>query len=183
MVDLGHRRVGILISGGSPGTVGRLADPRRDAEGWKYVSRRRLAGFLDVLEPAGATVVVHHVDQYGDRVAAEQARLMLGSDARPTAILAYSDVLAAGGLRAAEELGLTVPGDLSVVGFDDNPLATRVRPELTTVRQDAYAKGTSAARALTASLRAAKDDRPVEPVEVVLPTELVVRESSGPAPG
>ncbi len=183
LVDLGHRHVGILISGGSPGTVGRLADPRREAEGWKYVSRQRLAGFLDVLEAAGAEAVAHHVAEHGDHAAAEQAREILGANPRPTALLCYSDVLAAGALRAAEDMGLAVPDDVSVVGFDDNPLATRVRPELTTVRQDAYAKGTAAARALTEALRTAQDGEPAEPVEVVLPTELVVRESSGPAPG
>ena len=64
---------------------------------------------------------------------------------RPTAVLCHSDVLALGVLRAAEELGLAVPGDLSVVGFDDSPLARRVRPALTTVRQDVDAKGKAAA--------------------------------------
>ena len=88
---------------------------------------------------------------------------------RPTAIICLSDVLALGVLRAAEERGISVPGDLSVVGYDDIAAAAGAR--LTTVHQPHAAKGEEAVRLLTAG----GDD-------VVLPTDLVVRASSGPAP-
>jgi DNA-binding LacI/PurR family transcriptional regulator len=88
-----------------------------------------------------------------------------------------------------------VPEDLSVVGFDDSPLAERIRPTLTTVRQDVVAKGRVAVAALTAEIArasgnaAAEDSSPAEDSsssddEVLLPTELVIRGSTAaPPPG
>ena len=66
--------------------------------------------------------------------------LLAGPD-RPTALLCFSDALAAGALRAARDAGLDVPADLTIVGFDDSPLAQRTDPPLTTVRQDAVGEG------------------------------------------
>jgi len=97
---------------------------------------------------------------------------------RPTAILANSDVLALGVLHAAEELGLAVPRDLSVVGFDDSQLARRARPRLTTVRQDVEAKGKAAAAALLDAIARAKAGTSRRIRRLVLPTELVVRDST-----
>ena len=87
-------------------------------------------------------------------------------------------------VRAAEDRGLRVPEDLSVVGFDDNPLARRMRPALTTVRQDVAAKGRAATEALTDSIARKQDGRPAARVRhVLLPTELVVRDSTAPPRG
>ena len=84
---------------------------------------------------------------------------------------------------AVDYRGMSVPEDLSIVGFDDGPVAGRMRPALTTVRQDVVAKGRAAAAALTAEIRRFRDGGPAGPVpHLLLPTELVVRESSGPAP-
>jgi DNA-binding LacI/PurR family transcriptional regulator len=85
-------------------------------------------------------------------------------------------------VRAAEDRGLTVPGNVSVVGFDDNPLARRMRPALTTVRQDVAAKGRAAAAALTEAIETVQAGGTPEARHVLLPTELVVRDSTGPAP-
>jgi DNA-binding LacI/PurR family transcriptional regulator len=76
----------------------------------------------------------------GDR--ARCSGILLDRPQRPTAILCFSDVVAYGVVQAALARGLDVPGDLSVVGFDDNPLAQRMRPSLTTVRQDVAARAT-----------------------------------------
>ena len=107
----------------------------------------------------------------------DAARQLLDEPDRPTAVLCFSDAFATEVVRAAESLGLRIPDDLSVVGFDDSPLAAAGRPSLTTVRQDVTAKGQEAVRAVVAALRGeATDD------QVLLPTELVVRDSTAPPP-
>ncbi|MEV7834669.1 LacI family DNA-binding transcriptional regulator [Streptomyces subrutilus] len=95
---------------------------------------------------------------------------------RPTAVICDDDILAAGACKAARRLGLRVPEDLSVTGFDDLALATAVEPELTTVHLPAEQVGERGMSALLAVLDGAPWDAPD------LPVRLVVRESSGPAP-
>ena len=107
------------------------------------------------------------------RTAAER---LLAADPAPTAILATSDVLALGVLDAAAAGGRRVPADLSVVGFDDVPAAAEAG--LTTIRQDHRGKGRLAGELLLAALR----DEPAA-AQPTLPHELVVRGSTGPAPG
>jgi DNA-binding LacI/PurR family transcriptional regulator len=77
-----------------------------------------------------------------------------------------------------------VPEDLSVVGFDDSPVARRMTPPLTTVRQDVVAKGRIAAAALTAQIARSTGDGTghEKPRDVLLPVELVIRESTAPPP-
>ena len=82
-------------------------------------------------------------------------------------------------MRVAESLGLRVPEDLSVVGFDDSRRATESRPQLTTVHQEVASKGTEAVRALMAIMG---PNRPDSVERVVLPTSLVVRDSTAPPP-
>lgn len=130
----------------------------------------------------------------------EVALTLLKQDPRPTGILAMCDILAIGALRAAEHLGLSVPKDLSIVGFDDIPLASVIRPSLTTIQQPLIEKGAIAAELLfgisipdrdshkTATATTDKIPHFVivfdlnENRHKVLETKLVVRESSGPAP-
>lgn len=95
---------------------------------------------------------------------------------RPTAIVCDDDILAAGACKAARRLGLRIPEDLSVTGFDDLALATAVEPELTTVRLPAERVGEQGMTALLAALEGTPWTAPD------IPVELVVRESSGPAP-
>jgi DNA-binding LacI/PurR family transcriptional regulator len=90
---------------------------------------------------------------------------------RPTAVVTFSDLLALGVIDAAAERGVTVPEELSVVGFDDVPAAALATPPLTTVRQPHAGKGAAAIRALLDG---------GEPGTVLLPTELVVRSSTAP---
>ncbi len=99
---------------------------------------------------------------------------------RPTAILAMSDAIAIGALAAAGSLGLRVPDDLSVVGFDDIDIAALTNPPLTTVHQPIRSKGEAAMRLLLAILDGA-DIRAAE--TSLLETRLVVRASTGPGPG
>lgn len=108
----------------------------------------------------------------GGRRAAE--RLLAEPGDRPTVLVCDDDILAAGACKAARRLGLRVPADVSVTGFDDLSLATAVEPELTTVRLPADEAGARGMAALLAVL----DGRLPEPGD--LPVELVVRGSTGP---
>ena len=179
LVDLGHRRIGI-VTGERTGPHNVLVAP--DAETEHHTSRQRMAGWTDALSAAGIVPLVVRQPLSPDGAGYEAAKVLLAQPEPPTAILCFSDVIAYWVVRAAEDLGLEVPADLSVVGFDDNPLARRMRPELTTVKQDVAAKGRTAAAALTASIAAVQEGAASEPEHVVLPTELVVRESTGPVP-
>ena len=89
-----------------------------------------------------------------------------------------SDVLAAAGLVAARERGIDVPGELSITGFDDSPLAAHASPPMTSVRIDYAQFGEAAAAALLAAIAG----EPVPPFRGA-PPELVVRASTGPPPG
>ena len=109
------------------------------------MGRRRKA-----LTAAGVEPLVAHAGPRPVTAAYEAAKKLLGRPDRPTALLCFSDVYAAHAIRAAEDLGLRVPDDLSVVGYDDADFASTFRPALTTIRQDVGAKGRAAVTALTA---------------------------------
>ena len=116
-----------------------------------------------------------------ERLGYEGARSLLDDEQRPTALLCFSDGIAARAMRAADSLGLDVPGDLSIVGFDDSMLAVRIRPPLTTVRQDVEAKGRLATSLLTARIEQLRTGNVTTEAEhVLLPTELVIRDSTAP---
>ncbi len=179
VVELGHRRVAILTSE-KAGPHGVEVAP--DLASHHHVSRQRMLGWLDALTPAGIEPVVIRVPLKSEEAAYDAATLLLDRQDPPTAVLCFSDVLARGVMRAAEDLDVRVPEELSVVGFDDNPLAQRMRPALTTVRQDVAKKGRAATAALIEAIESARSGKAAAPRQVLLPTELVVRESTGPAP-
>jgi LacI family transcriptional regulator len=136
----------------------------------------RLRGFRRALVEAGldpCRVVEADFHYAGGRDAA--ARL-LATDAAPTAIFAANDLMAAGVLQELAARGIEVPDDISVVGFDDAPLAEMVSPTVTTVRQPLQQMAKTALALLLA--RIGGDGG--RPSRHVLPTELIVRESSGP---
>ena len=182
LVDLGHRKVAVMTAA-LGGTAGYVDDPRADASATKFVSRERLLGYLEALEPAGIEPVVHRQLNSDDVEAYSAALDLLSRDDRPTAVLCFSDVIASGVLRAADELGLDVPRDLSVVGFDDSPLARRVRPQLTTVRQDVVEKGKVSAAELKRVMETHRAGSKPRAKHHVLPTELVVRDSTAQPAG
>jgi LacI family transcriptional regulator len=105
-------------------------------------------------------------------------KALLDGPEPPTALFAASDLMAVGAMQAGHERGLEVPGDLAVVGFDDIQIAPLVRPGLTTLRQDKAGLGGAAGEALIRMI----EDPAVTPPILTLPVELVVRDSSGPAP-
>ena len=179
IVQLGHRRVGI-VTASVDGPVGITTDPLRSATG--HVQRQRLLGWTDALHAAGIEPVVYQ-DAYGaDDRGEPGARALLAHDPTITAVLCFSDVIALGVSGAMSDLGRRVPADVSVVGFDDNPLARQARPALTTVRQDVVAKGRESAAALLAMILRAKNGDVGRARHLVLPTELVVRASTAAPP-
>ena len=153
LVDLGHRRVGI-VNAVVDGATGIVEDPLADARG--HPPRQRMLGWLDALQGAGIAPIVAQTASGGTDHADEVARALLALEPRPTAVLCFSDVLALEVIRVARELGMTVPDDLSVIGFDDSPAAQHSEPALTTVRQDIAAKGRLASDALTAAIEQRK---------------------------
>jgi len=177
LLELGHRRIGIVTFGGEP-----------DSGISSHPEHERMAGWTEALDAAGVTPDVEVVRDHGDAEAEEAAGRLLDRPDRPTGILCFSDLLALGVVRAAGARGLAVPRDLSVVGFDDSPAASRLDPPLTTVRQDVAAKGQAAAAALVAELDALEDGVGAEggrtpwAPHLRLPTALVVRESTAPPP-
>ena len=169
----GHRDVGILADRLSADGFRGPADRARRRAATFPVARWRLAGYADALRAAGLDADAAPLFDCGGTTVEDGragALALLDCGRRPTAIVAMTDQLARGALRAAAERGLRVPADLAVAGFDDLPEAAAADPPLTTVRQDHLAKGTKAAELLLAA--------ELEPREVVLPTRLVVRAST-----
>ena len=163
LVDLGHRRIGIV-------TVG------EDLTGRIRPADQRLVRWREALGAAGVEPVVAHANPRPVTAAYDAALELLHRPDRPTALLCFSDVFAAQAIRAAEDLGLNVPADVSVVGYDDadclddSPRAHHGAP--TGRREGAHRRR-----------RAAGPDRRRGPQpHTVLRTELVIRESTAPVP-
>lgn len=161
LLGLGHRRFVHLASAVPSWTFDVRAAALADALG-------------DTADGATVRTVRAPLDVDGARAAAERA--LTGPGPRPTALICDDDILAAGACKAARRLGLRVPEDVSVTGFDDLALATAVEPELTTVRLPAERIGERGMDALLAVLAG----RSPEPGD--LPVTLMARDSSGPAP-
>lgn len=158
LLDLGHRRIGF---------VGGLAR-------YEHV-QARLRVWRETLAAAGVEPgPVVHADADDPSGARASARAL---DARPTAIVYGSDVLAAGGLAIARERDIAVPGELSITGFDDSPLAALASPPLTSVRIDYAQFGEIAAATLLAAIAGG----PAPPFDAT-PPKLVIRASTA-APG
>ncbi len=160
LIALGHRRIGFLAG-------------RRDLES----ARLREEGYHQALEAAGIPFVPElvRVGGYHPDTAREAACELLACDPRPTAIFAANDVSAIETIDVARSLGLDVPGDLSVVGFDNVPESALCEPPLTTVEQPIQRMGREAVKLLLDLI----DDASREPEHLVLPTRLVVRGSCG----
>lgn len=179
LIGLGHRRFGVVTFALAPDMQEGPADVERQRASAYRLTRSRLRGYASAI--AGAGIPWEEVPVYerafNDRDRGRRAaEHLLSRDPRPTAILAVSDQLALGVLEAADRLGLSVPADVSVVGFDDVPEAARSRPPLTTVRQPHFEKGLAAGRALVAGIQDQEYPGPE-----LLPTRLVVRGSTAEA--
>ncbi|WP_370525885.1 LacI family DNA-binding transcriptional regulator [Actinotalea sp. JY-7876] len=161
LIGLGHRRIAVV--GGPTETL---------------ASRARIAGYRDALVTGGLAVdeeLIRNGDFYVHG-GYEQGRALLSLPDRPTAVFAGSDLQALGVLRAARDLGLDVPRDVSVVGYDDLPVASWIAPSLTTVHQPLVEMADAATRLV---LELANGANP-RTTRMDLDVHLVVRESTAP---
>jgi DNA-binding LacI/PurR family transcriptional regulator len=167
LIGLGHERIAYV---GGPGVLDFTAP------------NKRLAGYHDSLRSAGLPLDPSlEVDgAFTLAGGTEAGHELLARPDRPTAVFAASDEMAIGVLRAARELGLRVPEDVSVVGIDDHELADFF--DLTTVAQPVLEQGRMAARQVLDAVAATATDAGWHPDQVILPTTLLQRGSTGPPP-
>lgn len=161
LLELGHRDIGIIK--GDPGHA---------------ASEARLVGYAQAFHAAGAMMRMDRIEPglfTFDSGFAAGHRLLARPD-RPTAILAQNDEMAVGAMMAARELGLTIPAELSIAGFDDSEVSRVTWPRLTTVRQPVFDMAVAATEMLVAELEGASE--PVRRSEHR--HALVVRESTVP---
>jgi LacI family transcriptional regulator len=169
LTDLGHRRIGHI------------------AGEMKLISAsQRLQGYKDGLAAAGIPLNEDLIEMgdYTTETAVICARKLLSLPDRPTAIFAANDVSAIGVYQAARELGLQIPGDLSVIGFDNLRDAAHLNPPLTTIDQSLEKMGTIATEMLVELVKG--KSLPINPAEqgnlYKIPTRLVIRDSCAPVP-
>jgi LacI family transcriptional regulator len=162
LIALGHHRIGFVVG-----------HPNQTA------SARRLAGYRAAVAEKGADTADELVVQgmFTYRSGLDAAEHLLGLAERPTAIFCSNDDMAAAAVAVAHRLGLDVPGDLTVTGFDDTALATTIWPELTTVRQPIAEMARESVQALVRRVRAMREGVRVEPEQVRMAFELVRRQS------
>jgi LacI family transcriptional regulator len=132
----------------------------------------RVQGFREALVDAGLVPFAEVEGDYSEDSGAEAAARIL-EIGTPDAIFAASDLMARGALRTLRSAGLRVPEDVSLVGFDDSPVALSTDPQLTTMRQPMYGQGELMASVLLSRLAGGDP-----PKTTILPTELVVRGSA-----
>lgn len=162
LISLGHTRIGTI-----------------SIENSFHSTASRLRGYRDALEKAGLPVTEDYIrfatQGYTFKMGLKAARSLLAQEKRPTALFCVSDMLALGAIAAAREMGFHVPNDVTVVGFDDVEYTTMFHPYVTTIVQPCFQIGRTAVDLVCGLIQ-----RQPVPLEVILPHELMVRESSGP---
>ena len=165
LMSLGHRRIGFIK--GHPNQV---------------ASERRVAGFRDALVAGGLACPEELIKQgyFTYRSGLDATEQLLGLAERPTAIFASNDEMAAAAIAVAHRHDLDVPGDLTVCGFDDTPLAKTIWPELTTIHQPIADLSSAAADLLISQIRARRAGKVQKSKHLVLDYTLVRRHSDAP---
>jgi DNA-binding LacI/PurR family transcriptional regulator len=159
LAALGHRRIGLLLGPAS-----------------HVPSQRKLASFVAANARTGHNEQASLVEHAMFSLESGQASMMRLLDRGVTGVICASDPLALGAIRAARRRGLSVPGDLSVIGYDDSALMSCVDPALTTIRQPIEAMGRAAVDLLVHQIEGSA----VGTAELMYEPELVVRSSTGP---
>jgi len=160
LLGLGHRRIGFIVG-----------NPQQGA------SQRRLLGYREALQAHGIEFEPRyaHQGQFVFESGVECARQLLTLPAPPTAIFASNDDMAAGAVVAAHEMGIAVPGQVSVAGFDDTYIASSIWPALTTVHQPSYDMAYTATELLLEMLTTGE-----VPQSQRIPHRIIERASTGP---
>jgi LacI family transcriptional regulator len=162
LIALGHERIGFITGSAT-----------------HSATECRLKGFRSAMRQARLATpddfVVPGLFTYNSGLVAAEA--LLARTPRPTAIFASNDDMAAATVTVAHRLGLDVPGDLTVVGCDDTPIATSSRPELTTIRQPIRMMAASSVNLLVRQVRARREGEAFEPQVVHMDCELIRRQS------
>jgi len=163
LLSLGHRRIGLIYGIGG-----------------HELGQDRLQPYLESLKAANIPIESDLIAECGPTIEdGYQASLkVLRLSPRPTALLTINDLLAMSALRAAADLGLQIPNDLSLVGFDNIPMANYLVPRLTTVTKDAATLGRKAFELLLRRIQ--NPDLPRQ--QIHSPARFIIRESTGPAP-
>lgn len=170
LIDLGHRKIAFIGATLSSGT-----------------KLKRFQGYLKALETNKLTIeerfitgnIEDNEDSPGystEKLGYEAMKRLLVLPHRPTAVFARNDFTAIGAINAIKESGLRIPDDISIVGFDDIPMAMHTYPALTTVRQPTRRQGTIAAEFLLTRIEA---DKILTGEEKILECELIIRQSTG----
>jgi LacI family transcriptional regulator len=161
LIGLGHRRIGFITG-----------HPNQTA------SHERLAGFQRVIERSRGAEAIVAQGYFTFASGLDAAESLFAGRPRPTAIFASNDDMAAATISVAHRRGLDVPRDLTVVGFDDTPLALTLWPPLTTVRQPVSEMAAAAVDLLIREIGAGRAGAPLPPVDQVMAHTLIVRQSS-----
>jgi LacI family transcriptional regulator len=163
LLGLGHRRLGFIK--GHPG---------------QCASDQRLRGYMKAMSEAGIALVADQMAQGSStyRSGLQAAELLLASNFHPTAIFACNDDMAAATVAIAHRKGLGVPNDIAVAGFDDTPIASMMRPGLTTVQRPTLKMAKEAVELLLVQVRAKRTGKPQPLGHRLLDYQLIKREST-----
>ena len=159
LADLGHRR------------LGHIAGPAANS-----LTALRAQGFAEGARERGCDLLGTAAGDWSIGSGQAAAAEILSWPRRPTAIFAANDEMAIGAIHALAAAGVSVPGEISVVGFDDIDFAAVGSPALTTVRQPRYAMGQAAVEAVTARIEGRAAGEPAR----ILPFQCIIRASVGP---
>jgi LacI family transcriptional regulator len=163
LIELGHQRIACIAG---------------CTYEYQTASHRRV-GYEKALQAAGLSIREEYFQctEYSIQESYYKFKTLMGLPDPPTALITYSDLLAIGAIRAAADMGLSIPGDISIIGYDDIELASYSVPRLTTIYQDKQQIGELAVHQILKHIQ--NPELPSE--EIILPTRLVIRESTGSA--
>ncbi|HBG16460.1 MAG TPA: LacI family transcriptional regulator [Firmicutes bacterium] len=165
LIKLGHKKIGVILG---PQRITSVLD--------------RYVGYKKAMAEAGIELSEKYI-VYGENLKPSTGEILaeqlLRNNPRPTAILAYCDSLAIGAYAAARNMGLSIPEELALVGYDDIPYAQYFEIPLTTVAQPAYNMGKAACKIILEKIKLGGDEKDLESQHIVFEPELVIRKSCG----